>query len=137
MTTFDEMLQDLVNEDYQSLVNIASNAARELIPVLKQYDSENDGALLLSVITATALAADGQLTPLEKQLMADAFGLSSEAIGGITSFYTGDMDEITDNFIDSLNSDQKAKAVLLFAAICAVDETIKRDEVAFIARLLD
>ena len=47
MTTFDEMLQDLVNEDYQSLVNIASNAARELIPVLKQYDSENDGALLL------------------------------------------------------------------------------------------
>lgn len=137
MADFNETLQDLVNQDYETLVEFASRAASELIPVFKRFDSENDGAMLLSIVTATALAADGELTPLEKKLMADAFGLSSEAIAGITSFYTGDMDELTNSFVDALDSDEKAKAILLFAAICAVDESINRNEVAFIKYLID
>ena len=136
MTKFNELMRKYVNEDYNTLVGLAKTSVNVLMPVCKQIDADNDGFLVLMSIVLAGVAADGVLTGKEKKFLQDVLGLSSDSVDKRISMYTGNMTELTDKIADAGNDDLKFAIVNLVASICACDETIKREEAAFIYKIM-
>jgi len=61
MATLNEILQQYVNADYETLVAVAQKALVNLMPVCKQIDPDNEGVLMASSIILAAIGADGVL----------------------------------------------------------------------------
>lgn len=134
--SFNELMQDFVNTDYSKLVAMAGQAMANLIPVCKQVDPDNDGFMMLSSIVLAAVGADGKLSALEKQFLCDVMGLNGATVDKYIGMYNSKMPELVDHFVDTLGGDIKSNAVLLVCCIAACDETISREETAFIRKLL-
>lgn len=133
--TFQELMQDMVNEDYGTLVNIASSAVSDVLPVCKQVDEENDGFLMLTSIVITAIASDGTLSATERRFLKDVFGFTDDHVDTLIGMYDKEMFNLVDKFADSFD-DIKASVLVLVSAIAACDETISREETAFIRDIL-
>jgi len=136
MKSFNEMMQKFVNTDYEDLVSLAQKAAVNLIPVCKAVDPDHDGFIMLTSLILTAVGADGVLTNLEKKMLADVLGLSEDSIQKLISMYDSKMVDLADHFVDNMNDDIKADAMVLICAIVAVDEKISKEETRLIAKLL-
>ncbi|MBP3371093.1 MAG: hypothetical protein J6L88_01045 [Clostridia bacterium] len=137
MSALNDILQKIVNQDYPDLVKLAKTSAANLLPVCKQVDPDNKGALMLSAIMLAAIGADGKLTALEQRFLGDVLDMSPSQIDRYTDLYTGNEEELVDKLADAVNSSLKADIVMLVASICAIDETISRDETALIRKLID
>ncbi len=137
MSALNDILQKIVNQDYPDLVKLAKTSAANLLPVCKQVDPDNNGALMLSAIMLAAIGADGKLTALEQRFLGDVLDMSPSQIDRYTDLYTGNEEELVDKLADAVNSSLKADIVMLVASICAIDETISRDETALIRKLID
>ena len=137
MSKFSDTLQSIVNEDYSTLVKLSKSAISDLIPVCKKLDSDNNGAMVLSAILLAAIGADGKLSALEQRFLGDILDMTPSQIDKYTDLYSGKEEALVEKLADVLNADLTASLVMLIACICAVDETITRDETAFIAKLLD
>ena len=107
------------------------------MPVCKKMDDEHKGIFLLMSIMLTAIGADGKLTNLERDFLIDVLGLNNSQISDFIKLYDSRMVELTDKFVECLDSNEKAAAIMLVTATCAVDETIKREETALIHKLFD
>lgn len=134
--SFNELMQDFVNTDYSKLVAMAGQAMANLIPVCKQVDPDNDGFMMLSSIVLAAVGADGKLSGMEKQFLCDVMGLDGATVDKYIGMYNANMPELVDRFVDTLGGDIKNNAVMLVCCIAACDETISREETAFIRKLL-
>lgn len=137
MSSFNELLQKWVNEDYETLVNMAKFAMVDVLPACKTYDPEHEGFLLISSIILSAVGADGKLSYKERCLMKDVLGLDDAMIDKYIGMYSSKMQDLVDKFADSMSSDLKAKIVMLVGAIAACDETISREETAFMHKILE
>ncbi len=137
MATFNETLQAYVNLEYEELLVIAQKALINVLPACKVVDEKNDGLLMATSIILSAIAADGVLTSKEKQFLADALGLSDEAIAGMISMFDSSMIELVDKFADNLPANVKADTLTLVIAVAACDEKISREETALIRKILD
>ena len=137
MSALNDILQKIVNQDYPDLVKLAKTSAANLLPVCKQVDPDNNVALMLSAIMLAAIGADGKLTALEQRFLGDVLDMSPSQIDRYTDLYTGNEEELVDKLADAVNSSLKADIVMLVASICAIDETISRDETALIRKLID
>ena len=136
MATFNEMMQKLVNSDYETLVSIAQEALVGVLPACKEVDPDNDGITMATSIILSAIAADGVLTGLEQKFLADALGLSQPAIKQLIGLYDSRMAELVDVFADHSSPRVKAEILALVSAVAAVDEKISHQETAFIKKLL-
>ncbi|MBR2888880.1 MAG: hypothetical protein IKC09_01230 [Oscillospiraceae bacterium] len=136
MATFNEMMQKLVNSDYETLVSIAQEALVGVLPACKEVDPDNGGIAMATSIILSAIAADGVLTGLEKKFLADALGLNQDAINQLIGLYDRRMAEMVDVFVDHSNPNVKAEVLALVSAVAAVDEKISHQETAFIKKLL-
>ena len=136
MSSFNEILQKFVNTDYATLVNIAKGAINDLLPVCKAVDPENDGFLMLSSIILSAIGSDGKLTYKEKCFLKDCLGFDDELIDKYIGLYDSKMEALVDKFTDDISTDVGATTLTLVTAIAACDETITREESAFIHKLL-
>lgn len=137
MSSFNELMQKYVNEDYSTLVSLAKQALNELLPVCKKVDADHDGFFMVTSIVLSAIAADGYLTALEKKMLKDVLGLSDDSIQKMISLYDSRMVELVDKFADGINDDVKAHVMILVTAVAAVDEKISKEETAFIRKLLN
>ena len=137
MSALNDVLQKIVNQDYEELVALAKKAAANLIPVCKKIDPDNNGAIMLSAIMLSAIGADGKLTALEQKFLGDVLDMTPSQIDKYTDLYTGQEEALVDKLADNVNDSLKADIVMLVAAICAIDETISRDETAYIRKLID
>ncbi len=135
--TFEELMQDYVNEDYSVLVATAKKTFNEFYPVCKQIDKENDGFVLVTAIILSAVGADGKLTALETQFLKDVIGLTDDTIDNLIKLYTGKEEAVIDDIVDRLDDDLKVSIVTFVCCLCACDETIKREESAYIRRLIN
>ena len=136
-----DFLQDMVNKSYDELLDMARGGLQVIVPKLQaRVDDEDMPAQLLIMLMFTALAADGKASDLEAKFISDLFpGTSYSAAKEATSAHYGEkMAELTDKFVDACNDDPELRAALItFTCIfLAVDETISRDEVAFLKRLM-
>lgn len=136
-TSFDDLMRSYVNEDYDVLVATAKKTFNEFYPVCKKIDTENDGFVLVTAIILSAIGADGKLSALENKFLKDVIGFTDDTIDNLIKLYTGKEEAAIDSIVDQLNQDLKVSIITFICCLCACDETIKREESAYIKRLID
>lgn len=133
---YNTLMQEFVNKDYSELLSLAKEAMVRVMPVCKAVDEEHNGMAALTAILLSAVAADGKLSGLEAKFLSELTGLDADGIDKLTDLYTGKMDELTDVLADNCPNEMKANILILITCLAACDETINRDENAFIRKIL-
>lgn len=133
---FGALMQEFVNKDYDELLALAKQAVTRVLPVCKTVDEQNNGIGALTAILLSSVAADGKLTRLEAQFLSDITGLDAAGVDKLTDMYTGKMVELTDLLADKFSQETKADIMVLVTCLAACDETISREETAFLRQIL-
>ncbi len=142
MSEFTDLLQNIVNESTETKVSMAAKSLSALLPTLRKIDEDNKGMFLMSCIFGTAASADGTYSMEEIALIGAIFKaagaeMSDDKIKSLlTTFGDEDCKKLVTKLAGALNQDDHANLVMLVAAICSIDDTIKADEVRFIKDLL-
>lgn len=138
MADLNKILQDFVNNDYDTLVNIAKTAMKDLLPTLNEA-TDGEGSSVIIALFATSLAVDGNLTDLEYKFVCDVLGTyyTYDQVKSLAqAHYNEKIIASVDGIVDSCSTELKSKLLTLCCAFLAVDETISVDEVKFIKKLL-
>lgn len=137
--TFNDLLQDFVNKSYEELVSIANGALEVIVEGLNKVSGEANAADLILPFIATTLAVDGQYTQLEHNFLnavIDGSLTYEEGKNCMQAYYNVEIFELVDKMIDACGQELKNAFVIFCLCFAAVDETITREEGAYIAKLL-
>lgn len=136
---YNNLLQNIVNEPYENLLNIAQNALTDILPFFNSIAKDGNGGSYVIPFICTALAADGSFTELEHRLANDLVGSSisyDDFKDMVQEYYTDEWFDLVDKVADVCPTDLKSTLILFCLAFVAVDERISKEENAFIAKLL-
>ena len=135
---FDELFQSTVDMSYEEKVQMATIALGKCFAILKKQELDDEYALQFIVsFLATAVAADGVFTEPEKRMIRDVFSEDQvDMIDTLVKFTDEEGFEGMDQFVDSLDAEEKKDFCLLAIFIAAVDDTIKKDELGYIVKLM-
>ena len=136
MSSLNETLQQIVNEDYDTLVGMAKRAIIDILPICKKIDATNDGVMMLTSVLMAAVSADNKLSALESKFIGEITGLSSEAILSLARIKPAETAALVDRFADALTPEDKAAVCLLVSTIFACDETINAQENQYLHRIM-
>lgn len=138
---FNQLMQEIVNEPYENLVRMARQAITELCPYFEDIadgDAEKGTSVVVGYIAAS-LAADCKLTQKEYEFVCDVLqtdytydDVKDLAQRGLDDAMVAALDEL----IDDLPNEMKSKVLLLCCTFMAADETISRDEVQLVYKLM-
>lgn len=141
MKSLNELLQDYVNKPYEELLAFAKISMSKLVDEMKSVFGEDESiANAYMVITSACLGVDGRLTALEYRFLKDLLesDMDYETMkNGVETYCGQEAMDLTDRLADSLSSDGKSALIMYCLSFLAVDETISRDEVAFIRKLIE
>lgn len=140
MATWHELLQNYVNLSYADLVAIGRKQWVALAPSLRARCSDGDvfNVIVWGILGST-VAVDQKVSSLECSFINDVLGTNLTMQGLLnvaTQFNTPAARTTTDNLIDSISDAEKTALCTLCLCLLAVDQTITREEVAFIQRLV-
>ena len=136
---YDKLLQDIVNESYETLIDLGRKALCKVMPFFNSIAKDGNGAAYVFPFICTALAADGNLTSLEHRFANDLVEASvpyDEFKEMVQEYYSDEWFELVDKVADACPTDLKSDLILFCLTFVAVDERISREENAFIAKLL-
>lgn len=139
MATYSEILQNYVNQSYDSLVRIAKKAYNDAWPVLNRYSKSGDSSDLIVAIFSSTIAIDGKFSELEYDFMKDVLEISysySDLKSVVSQYTSPEWLKTIDTIVDSFDRTTKSNIVTLCVCIASVDTTITRAENEFIQRLL-
>lgn len=139
MASLNQLLQRYVNMSYDELLDLAKYSLSQFIGTVINGTGTESASKLLAVITAACLGADGKLSALENKFFNDLLDTDdsyAENLEFVRNLGNDEARELVDGLVDSLSDDEKAAAVSFCLCFLAVDETITRDEVAFVDRLI-
>lgn len=139
MTKFNELLKEYVNKSYEELLHLASGALGVLLPAFEKIQAGESGSFVIPFI-CTSLAIDGKFTALEHKFLNDLLGSNidyADAKTLVNAHYDADIMTLVNDMIDACGDEMKAALLMFCLCFTAVDETITREEAAFIALLLD
>ena len=137
--TFADLLQDYVNKPYEELLEIANDALAVIVEALTQVAPEENTAEFILPFIATTLASDGRYSEMEHNFLNDVLQgdlTYEEAKNCMQAHYNPEVFEFVDQLIDSCGQDLKSALILFCLCFAAVDETITRDESAYLVKLL-
>jgi hypothetical protein len=140
MANLNQLLQKYVNMDYDELLDLAKFSLSQFLDTVLEKTGADGASKICAVMTAACLGADGKLSPLENKFFNDLLGVNdsySDNLEFVRSLGTEEARELVDGLVDAMSSEDKAAAISFCLCLLAVDETITRDEVAFIDRLID
>jgi len=137
MANLNELLQEMVNKDYDELVAFGKIALGKLTPLFQAVDEDNKGCFMLMSVVLSAIGADGTLTALERSYLRDVVDLDDETIDKFITLYDSKMVDLTDHLFDHIPNELKAHLMTFVLTILAVDEKISREETAFVHRLFE
>lgn len=140
MANLNQLLQRYVNMSYEELLDMAKFSLSQFLDVLLENSGADGASKVCAVMTAACLGADGKLSTLENKFFNDLLDCDdsyAKNLAFVQSLGTEEARELVDSMVDAMSSDHKAAAVSFCLCFLAVDETITRDEVAFINRLID
>ena len=141
MANFNELLQNYVDKSYGELLGIAQLSFKDFAPCLSDmFDGSEGAAKALMVIVSSCLGTDGKITALENKFLNELMGTDSDyetTLAMATVFGDAEGRELTDKLADVLPDDKKAALLSFCLCFLAVDETITRDEVAFVYKLME
>ncbi len=142
--TFEEMLQDLVNQDDEFKTRLAVECYVDLLPTFQKIDPKTNGMIVTYAILATTAAADGKLTKAEFDFIDGLLAVTGHETSeeDIIELVTAAAEDETAYGIvkevrESLNDEGAERLINLIAAICSIDDRISSEEVAYIKSLLD
>ena len=140
MATFNEIMQDYVNLPYSDLLNIAKTSLVELMDALeKNVDKQDTRANAVLILISACIGVDGRFSELEYKFVCDILGQQHD-YNGLKNMIAGlgnsEGRDVIDEFLDSC-TEIKKPALAFCLCFLAVDETITREEVAFLNKLLD
>ena len=104
MTKFDELMQKYVDTDRDTLVKLAQSSLVKLMPVFKQVDPKNDGAVMFIATILASVAADGTLTGKEKLFLCEVLGTTEQKVDEMVNLYNGAEGELLDIVQQTLNA---------------------------------
>lgn len=139
MTSYEQLMQNYVNAPYSVLLSVATESLDKVMPFFSQVAEDGNGANVLLPFICTALAVDGKFSELEYKFVSDVTGINStyeEFKQFVQGFYTIQWIEANDRIIDSCPEEIKHSLLAFCLAFLAVDETITREENAFIYKLI-
>ncbi len=131
-----EILQDLVNKDYNEHVEAGKMLIGASFGVLRKVTDEDKASQLLTFYIASVIAADGEASALEQRFLNDVFGKSASAILQLSGAMRPEIYDMLDKLVDMLKPEDKAPLMLLACTIAALDGTINQNEAAYIEKLL-
>jgi hypothetical protein len=135
--TFNEMLQDIVNKDYEEIVDLAKSAMANISENLKgSVDDDGIATLIYGALGAT-MVVDGSFSSLEQKFISD-MGLDVDGMFNFLQSISKDeayLDSF-DKMVDSCNQETKSAMLVLVCAIAAIDERISVEETGLIRKLL-
>ena len=137
--TFNELLQDFVNKSYEELVSIANSALEIIVDGFSKIQTDSKPADFIVPFIATTLASDGKYTQLEHDFLNSVLETNisyDDSKNFVQSYYNEEIFDLVDQMIDACGQDLKNALVIFCLCFTAVDETITREESAFIAKLL-
>lgn len=142
---FNELLQQYVNKDYEELCRLTgqaglavTEACKELaqqMPSVEGSDPETTANYLLTCLVTCTVMADGEVSELERKLLSDVFLLDEENVMVLVNLYSPKLAEGSKLLSSHMNEDDRTDVMMLCTAIAAVDETISKEEVAFLRSL--
>lgn len=142
---FREQLQKIVNLTDDEKIGLALESIRELAPEIRRYsddDSKVTGTII--AIFATSIAADGKLNAQELALIhafLDTAGIEikdvDELVALIRACSTNEAYDLVRTLNKILSVDGQASLITLVAAICAIDDKIESNEVAYLNDLFE
>ena len=135
-----ELLQEFVDKSYEELVNLATFTLVELCNEIERLSPEHAeiSSMVVSSYLASSVAADGKITELETKFLNEILKMDSEMTDFLLELGKDPKQiELLDQLFDSAPDDFKKLALVFCLSLIAIDETINRDEVAFIEKLLN
>ena len=140
MSSFNQLMQKYVNMSYEDLLGMAQYSLSQFIGSIVDDAGAQDASKIIAVMTAACLGADGKLSALENKFFNDLLDCNdsyADNLAFVQSLGDDEARKLVDNLVDRLSGNEKAAAISFCLCFLAVDETITRDEVAFIDRLID
>ncbi len=143
MANFSDLLQDYVNKSYDELVSLAKASAAAFSDDLQSiFPDGTDSAQALMVVVSSCIGVDGKFSTLEYKFLCDILGIGDkfnyeELKGVIQDHYGPESIALTDSLADVLSNEKKAALICFCLCFLAVDETIDRNEVAFVVKLVE
>ena len=135
-TKFRELLQKYVDTEYNVLIGLARQSLDTLEPFFQKRHGEKATIVIIAILNA-GIGADGQLTAKEKQFLEDAFGIKPETVELMIDAYNGKEEDLVNAIHDNVEDDIKYHLFNLVAILAACDNTISRDEIAFLKKVLE
>lgn len=142
MTTFEEMLQEMVNLSDEQKLSMIIDAYKKLLPTLQTLDPKTNGMALTLGIMSTAVGADGKLHVKEFAVIGallKACGATASDEQILKMIQASTSKEALDMVVTLggiLDADGKAALVTFIAGLCSIDDQISREEAILIAGVL-
>lgn len=141
MANINELLQKYVDMDYDQHLFFANASIDTMRGSLKElFGDDANVAKILMVVVAACLGADNKLTSLESRFLSDLLGMPhnyQDNLNMVAAIGDDESRDMLDTLVDQLSGDAQAALLSFCLTFMAVDETISREEVSFIKRLLD
>ena len=140
MSSLNQLMQNYVNMSYEELLGLAQFSLSKFIGTIVDEAGAQTASKIVAVMTAACLGADGKLSALENKFFNDLLDCDdsyADNLAFVQSMGDDEARELVDGLVDRLSDEEKAAAVSFCLCFLAIDETITRDEVAFINRLVD
>ena len=139
MSAFQDLLQKYVDMPYDELLETANQNMAYFIGDIKQKFGPQDGPGFVAVLIGVCLGSDAKLTELENKFLNDVSGAKNsyaENLKFVQEASTEVARKLVEDIVRSLP--QKTRAAVCSFCLCfyAVDETVSKEEIAFLERLL-
>ena len=133
-----EVLQQYVDASYEELVKEVAYSGAKLIARLKELGLSDKNALTAVYgYIVTAVSADGKVTEKEFQFLQEALNYTREELNEVIELGSDpEFIEVMDRLFDSHDKEVCVQTLNIVCCLVAIDETINRDEIAFIEKLL-
>ncbi len=141
MSRVDEIFQSYVNKSYNELFSSAEGSYSRLYKAFAEAFGDSKKAVqTLLTLVFTSVCADGQLSDLETRFLndlADTNYSRSEMAKIVSGHGRASAYAEADRIFDSMPDLAQEELLNLCLCVCAVDERITKEEVAFIMQLVD
>ena len=140
MATLNEILQKYVDASYEELLALAIESFDKLMPVFNEVADDGNGAKFIVPVMCASIAADNRFSTLEYKFIKDLLESSltyDDFMASVRRYSGEEGQELVDKLFDACGTDMKTELLSFCLCFMAVDETITKEETAFVKRLLD
>ena len=139
MSAFQDLLQQYVDMPYDELLKTANQNMDYFIGDIQQKFGTQDGNGFVAVLIGVCLGIDAKLTELENKFLNDVTGAKNSYAENL-KFVQQANTEVARKLVEDVvrRLPKKTRATICSFCLCffAVDETVSKEEIAFLERLL-